>query len=235
MYKFLIIFIFAVFSLACGGGGNSQKITDVDWSHVPQGAVKESKECSQATPLGAKVFSKNCTSDEFLRLADEGISDALRDAAVSGYTSDARSNVNSFYEVYIPVSPCVRGDSGGVGFAIRADVYDGTDYDKYNPKGVKVKDGIGVILAAEMVRSVGTPPSRPPIGQLFACEDLSQAKEAVRNGVEHIKTANEDSDYFNATWYHGNGVGHPFLPKRALARTLKSGPPGKSDSVCPIR
>lgn len=176
----------------------------VDWENEPQGSVKLSHKTSQHTPNGAYVYSGNGISQEQLSAIDTGLQLAFTDAISSGYSVGMNSNQ---YMIGIPVYPCVPSPIQGVpSFKIKANDYDGTEFDVYNPKGAGVRDGIGVILASEMVLSL--------TGDMVVCPDISQLKNAVRNGAEHCLIHQNDQEYYNITWFHGNGFYHPLLPKR---------------------
>jgi hypothetical protein len=190
-----------------------------DWSKVPEGAVETSRNFRQLTQLGAVVYSKSGVTADALAKVDAGLTAVFEDARASGYSNALDYK---FFEIFIPALDCVLSPEQKIpSFLIRSDAYDGTIYDYYNPKGSGVKDGIGVIYAAEMVQSLGTQGSTYEIGQMICCNSDILA-EAVRNGAEHIIIANNDSEYFSKTWFH-DVYSHPLLPKREEARGLMSG------------
>jgi len=175
-------------------------------AEAPNGMIAIDRSTSQFTPAGTLVVSKSGISNESLAAADLGLSDAFRDAVDSRYT---KAMSRTHYEILIPKIDCVPSPRDATpSFTVRADEYDGTEYD-YHPK-----QGLGVIYASEMVLSVGTPGSIPPIGQMVVCPEISQIRNAVRHGAEHILIANNDPDYFWETWFHGNGRGHLLLPHK---------------------
>lgn len=178
----------------------------INWEKVRNGAIQLSEETKQTTPLGATVYSLKGVSAEQLALVDSGLSMAFRGAKGSNY-SEALDH--AFYSIFIPKANCVPAPESKVpAFLVRADAYDGTNFDFLNPKGVGVKDGIGVIYAAEMVLNFG-----PLRGEMVACSDLSVIENAVRFGAEHIIIArNSDIDYFFETQFHDK-KSHPLLPK----------------------
>lgn len=179
---------------------------------IPSGGVETTTKETQRTPRGVYTFGPTRLSPEQLTAIDNGVAGAFRDATASGY---AQALLFEFYDIYAPPRPCEPSPEQRVpSFRLRADVYDGTEFDQYNPKGKGVKDGVGVILAAELVLSLGTRGSTVERGQLYVCSDPSHLTEAVRNGVEHIVIAHNDNDYFDRTWFHGDGFYHPLLPKR---------------------
>lgn len=180
---------------------------------APNGMVSVGRDVLQSTPAGMPVFSKDGLPESVLVEIDLGIGDAFADAAASRYLNRLS---RSHYEIFTPRYPCVPSPRDRTpSFTVRADVYDGTEYD-YHPK-----QGIGVIYASEMVLSVGTPISIPPVGQMIVCPDLSQVRNAVRYGGEHILIANNDNAYFWETWFHGNGQGHPLLPHKSPPRSAE--------------
>lgn len=178
----------------------------VDWSRMPSGSVPLSDNKQQTTPKGAVVFSKDGVSSTVLNLIDAGLDGAFADARISGYTQKLE---HSSYEIWIPRYACIPSPEGRVpSFLIRSDSYDGTVYDYYNPKGAGVKDGVGVIYAAEMVTNLGFGGR----GAMVCCSDESVVENATRYGAEHIIIANNDPEYYDISWFHGTG-GHPLLPK----------------------
>lgn len=186
-------------------------IGGVDWSTQPQGSVATSDEKVQTTPKGARVLSKKGVSDKCLELVDLGLSDAFEAAVASGYTNQTPMEFG-FYDILIPNIDCVPSPEQKIpSFLIRADNYDGTEFDQHNPKGVGVKDGIGVTFCAEMVVSLGTPGSSLLRGQMVCCSDESVVRDATRNGAEHIIIAFNDTDYYWETQTHTT-KGHPLLP-----------------------
>jgi hypothetical protein len=187
----------------------------------PNGAVLTDKSKTQKTKEGATVYSHSGISDSQLSAIDAGLSRAFGNAKLSSYF-DERSNQYSFYDIFIPPYSCTPSPIQRIpSFILHADQYDGTIYDQYNPKGketdataiaqgfVNKRDGKGVIYAAEMVLSLGTPESQPARGQMYICPD--SATEPANNGAEHILIANNDPDYYWATQFHALG-GHPLLP-----------------------
>jgi hypothetical protein len=193
MKAFILSVTIALSLLNCKGG----------WENESNGYVKTSIKNSAQTAGGAWVKSEKKATTEQLAAVEAGLTAAFNDARLSGYTAllDQHS-----YTVLFPVKDCVLSPVfQTLSFPLRADVYDGTIYDQYNPKGANVKDGIGVILAAEMVTQLS--------GEMIACPN---SPDAVRNGAEHIIIYNNDSDYYARTWYHGDSVSHPLLPKREL-------------------
>lgn len=173
------------------------------WENESNGYVKTSIKNSAQTSGGAWIRSEKKPTSEQINAVQAGLDAAINDGRSSGYTALLNAGA---YIVWFPVKDCILSPVyQALSFPLRSDIYDGTIYDQYNPKGANVKDGIGVILAAEMVTDLG--------GQMVACPN---SPDAVRNGAEHIIIYNNDSDYYARTWYHGDGVSHPLLPKREL-------------------
>jgi hypothetical protein len=181
----------------------------------PNGAVLTTTKGDQSTSTGVRVkYGATPLNDAQLKDVSDGIARAIENGKKSGYT-DTRSAVPSFFLVQTPPYVCPLSPEQKIpSFLLHADQYDGTEYDQYNPKGAGVKDGRGVIYAAEMVLSVGTIPSSPDYGWMYVCisDDHETNANAVNNGAEHIVIANNDSDYFFLTQYHGT-YSHPLLPK----------------------
>lgn len=180
----------------------------INWKAVHDGAIQLAgeKDKRQLTPQGILVYSVKGLSDQQLDLIDKGATKAFEDAAESGYKSFLR---HQLYTVYIPRAACSPAPLSGIpAFLVRADVYDGTDLDQLNPLGTGIKDGIGVIYAAEMVLNFG-----PVRGELVVCADTAILENAVRFGVEHIVIARNDLKYFLETRFHAD-ASHPLLPKK---------------------
>lgn len=177
----------------------------INWSKVLNGAVQTSREVEQKTPLGATVFSLKGLSPQQLHLIDNGLSQAFNDARLSGWNQFMQHDL---YTVLIPKADCVpTPDSKTPAFLVRADNFDGTNFDYLNPLGAGIRDGIGVIFAAEMVTNFG-----PVKGELVACPDVEVIENAVRFGAEHILAARNDPEYFLLTQNHDK-ILHPILPK----------------------
>lgn len=209
-YSFILALVVAAVLSGCGGGVSPEvKLA----AKGPNGAVATATDNMQVSPAGVTVYGKFKIEGVQLDLIDAGIADATKDAAASGYTV---LPAGTFYDIFTPPYQCQPSPSQHVpSFLVHADNYDGSEFDQYNSKGAGVKDGVGVIYAAELVISIGTPGSQPPRGQMYVCPDASVLREAVRNGAEHMIIANNDNEYFWLTVYHGNGFYHHLLPKRA--------------------
>ena len=190
----------------------------------PNGAVVISQKVQQVTPKGLTVYGETAISQTQLAGADEGIDRLDAEAATDGFKA---TKPHTFFDVYTPPYQCTPSPIQRIpSFLVHADPYDGTEFDQYNSKGVGVKDGVGVIYAAEMVLSLGTPGSNILRGQMYVCPDLPVFPEAVKNGGEHIHLANYPYDgknntdpryndgyaYYWCTEYHYT-ISHPLLPR----------------------
>lgn len=208
--KSIILACIVFLSISCGGS--------VDWSKQPNGMVATSNKYSATTTKGSVVYSAGKSTVEQRDAIDAGLEGAFIDARVSGYTNFLD---NRNYVIRFPKYKCVPSPEQRIpSFQLRADDYDGTEFDQYNTKGKMIHDGVGVILAAEMVTSMG--------GEMIVCPDMQYLTEAVRNGAEHIIIYNNDAVYYQMTWFHGTGFYHPLLPKRtgfsnSDAREFKGG------------
>lgn len=191
--------------------------------------VPTSDAVQQITPNGTRVAGVFRLNDAQLASVDSGLTGAFNDARISGYNLALEP---SFYYISTPLTKCVPSPEQHVpSFYVRADSYDSTEFDQYNSKGKGVKDGTGVIFAAEMVLSLGTPGSTLNYGWMIACPDQNVIADAVRNGAEHIIIANNDSEYYGITWFHGYGFYHPLLPKRDPPGLLRPAPISQGSSL----
>lgn len=213
LFLIIVAVAFAAGFKGCGGGfecpaGHSDAVCEA----ARRGdGVPTSRSFQQRTPSGAMVYGSAQVSTGQLALIDQGVNGAIADA---GDYTEALSP--TLYDVFTPPYECIPSPEQQVpSFVLRADSYDGTEFDQFNENGPRVKDGIGVIFAAELVLSLGTPGSTTRRGQMYVCPDASVLKDAVRHGAEHIIIANNDNAYYEQTWWHGNGFYHPLLPKRA--------------------
>lgn len=213
-FTFISIFILLAFaSLGFKCNGNDPK-----WKDVPNGAVKTAQDKLQRTPNGTRVYSKNGLPESTLSLIDKSLTERFSFALAEGYNPDSGVFRGDFYELLTPLFPCQLSPEWRTpSFMIRADSYDGTEFDQHNPKGKGVRDGIGVVLAAEMVTRLGGSTG----AQMVVCPEASHIGDAAANGADHIIAANEDPDYYNRTWFHGDGIYHPLYPK--AGRRGKSG------------
>jgi len=244
LHRTLIAMSLAVFVLTafkCGGAGIPGAVKLV--AKGPNGAVLISQKVQQVTPKGLTVYGENAISQTQLAAADEGI-DQLNEEAFADKFQETKPH--TFYDVYTPPYQCQPSPIQRIpSFLVHADPYDGTEFDQYNSKGQGVKDGIGVIYAAEMVLSLGNPGANILRGQMYVCPDLPVFPEAVRNGAEHIHLANypyneknntderyrDNYAYYWCTQYHYT-ISHPLLPRdgRCMNSSLSSQRPSFSAS-----
>lgn len=159
------------------------------------------------TALGIEVLSNGATQDVFDAI-DRGWTQVKADAIASGYTEHLDPTL---YRVYVHPT-CVPSPEQQIpSFLIRADNYDGTDFDQFNPQGKGVKDGKGMVYAAELVANNGVQPFSNEPASIVICPGV--AENAARYGFEHILALYNDDTYYNATATHANGAGHPILPQ----------------------
>jgi hypothetical protein len=157
----------------------------------------------QKTSSGVTVASKAGVSADVLNAVDAGWKQAIADGKASGYTQKLEA---SNYTVLIPDEPCQPSTEQQIpSFKVRADNYDGSQYDLNNPLGQGVKDGIGIIWASEMVASY-----EPKI-EAFVCPEVAQ--NGTDYGFEHGLVKFNDPAYYAVTATHTAG-GHPILPHR---------------------
>lgn len=182
----------------------------VNWKKMDAGVVETGTQFQQTTAKGARVFTNRRLTVIQLNLIDAGLDDAERDAIASGYKIRLP---HSFFEIAIPKLDCIPApESGDPGFVIRADNFDGTEYDTFNPKGKGVMDGVGVIFAAEMVVNVGSPDLTTTKARIVVCPNREILRNGVRFGAEHIWIARNDAEYYLETESHRTRI-HPLLPK----------------------
>lgn len=226
MKKLILILAFAALAFKCEGPAN---VPDDVKAAARSGGVATSDQVQQRTPAGTLVAGVAALNDRQLAAIDAGMSGAFADARSSGY---ALALDPAFYKISTPLSKCVLSPVDRVpSFYVRADAYDGTEFDQYNSKGSGVKDGTGVVMAAEMVLSLGTPGSTLEYGWMIACPDENVIAEAARNGAEHIIIANNDGEYYGITWFHGYGFYHPLLPKRDAPAAARPAPIAQGSSM----
>ena len=224
--KRLIIITAVLFAAGCG---NASNVPDDVRAAARSSGVSTSTRVQQTTPNGTRVEGVASLNDRQLAAIDAGLTGAFADARVSGY---AAALDPAFYTISTPITKCVLSPVDRVpSFYVRADSYDGTEFDQYNSKGPGVKDGTGVVMAAEMVLSLGTPGSNIEYGWMVACPDENVIAEAARNGAEHIIIANNDGEYYSVTWFHGYGFYHPLLPKRDPPAAARPAPIAQGSSM----
>ena len=194
-----ILSVLILLLLASCGGNDPER----HWENVGNGVITTSNDYTGYTSHGAMIHSRFPVTPTQANIVDIDLELAFTDAIASGYQNTLDQH---FYIVEFPYYPCELSPIQQIpSFKIRADVYDGTEFDQLNPKGVGVKDGIGVVFAAEMVLQ------EEGAGRMVVCPD---SINAARYGAEHIIIRNNDIDYYSKTWFHGDGIAHPLLPKR---------------------
>lgn len=165
--------------------------------------VHTTRSVTQKTASDVAVVSKAGVSAEVLNGVEQGWQQAKADAKASGYT---RKLDGSDYTVLIPDEPCQPSPEQQIpSFKVRADNYDGSQYDLNNPLGQGVKDGVGIIWAAEMVAGYG----ETGRAEGYVCPDL--AENGTDYFAEHVLVKWNDLAYFDLTATHTTG-GHPILP-----------------------
>jgi len=215
-------------------------IFGIDFSKKSAGMHSSTKRL-QTTPKGVTVYSENGLTDFQLKQIDEAAEEEFARAAFESRNTYTRALEHSFYDIFIPVNQCGPAPESGVpAFLIRADNYDGlcdaagNTFDQWNPQGKCVADGIGVVFAAEMVHSLGTPGSTVQRGQFFVCEG-SAFKESVRNGIQHIILANNNTITFERTATHQEG-GHPLpYPPVEVSLSGERGEYPTGQLIVPVR
>ena len=154
------------------------------------------------TPKGVKVVG-NFTSAQLL-VIDEAFTELFADAKAFGYPENSVLHYNHYQVNEVACTP--SPETGTFSFSLRADNYDGSIYDQYNPKGSGVKDGIGMILASEQIISY------TPTVSFKVCTDSSVLKNVTRYGGEHGILRVLDPMYYAQTETHLT-KGHPLIPK----------------------
>lgn len=218
--KTLIVIMIGLIFFSCG------KNNDIPSTPTPEiviPVVTTSRDVSQKTPKGAIVYSKSGVTTNDLADVDAGLDKAFADGILSGWVDNGTAYNYSLYNIYIPVEPCIPSPKWGTPtFKLRADNYDGTIYDQYNSKGelpkeqqteyIKyVRDGVGIILAAELVLQFGTTGDKPTPASFIVCQGV--LKDGSRYGAEHNIIRQYDPVYFQQTQTHTT-IPHPLLPKR---------------------
>jgi hypothetical protein len=163
----------------------------------------------QTTSLNIVVRSVSGVNPDILDSIDAAWQAAHADALASGYTEKLNPVE---YLVYADTDCVPSPEQNTPSFKLRADNYDGTDFDQYNPSGRGVKDGIGVIYASEMVVDSGLGSPYQATAEIVAC--AANIRTSARYGFEHILAIHNDSAYYNRTATHLEG-GHPILPQTA--------------------
>lgn len=200
LFLILIIAAISLSAFKCGKNGTP------DWKDIPNGTLAISRETFQRTASGARVFSKSGLSPHQLTTIDNAMTEHFTVARADGLTLALH---HDFYEIFIPLVPCQQSPIQRVwSFRVRADNYDGTEFDQHNPKGYLVRDGVGVVFAAEMVVSFE--------GQAVICPN--DPADPTKFFIDHIalgKNPNAYKDglaYFYASLTHTT-IFHSLLPR----------------------
>lgn len=224
-FLFIILLLFIASAFKCGGDKTPESVRE--WQRVPVGGYILNRDVALVSPKGVRYFGKNPLSDAQLLELDNALTDRMATARADGHT---QALDYAFYEVFEPWTACTPSPEQRVpSFKIRGgSEYDGSIWDQLNTKGrlspSEVRngityqykpDGVAVILAAELVVSLGTPTSSFQVGQMIVCKEV--IGEGAANGFDHIVLANNPDtyadgyDYFWATVVHGPP--HPLLPR----------------------
>lgn len=185
MKKILFIYILALSLLgfACDGDKSNG------------GIVSGTKE---TTAKGVNLISSNGVNNQVKSDIDIALTKVFTDSRALGYSNGLDYN---FYTIIVK-DDCILSPGGVLSFKIRADEYDGTEFDQ-NPT-----QGIGEVLAAEQVISNG---SHLTSTYIICNASTPLVLETARYGAEHIILYNNDMNEYNRTKFHGNGVGHPII------------------------
>lgn len=154
------------------------------------------------------VFLHSCVEDRLNIIANSPVDRGLLNSSAEKVFSDARSegytkNLSAgLYTVKVK-NDCATLRDGSKGFLIRADNYDGTEYD------INSDQGTGEVYAAEQVDMV----NGKPIGAFTICLDTPKAMyKTIRSGIEHQILFHNDPVKYKETETHRNGQGHPIIP-----------------------
>lgn len=188
---FLLVLLIAGLSLSafkCGkssGGYNTS-----DW-WTGQYSTKNPKR----TPNGTTVYSFETVTPQNLQNIDEGLARVFDiSSRVYGYQNGL--NFSDYKIVLFKRSALCTGTA--VGFAVRADNYDGSEYDK-DPR-----PGYGVVCAAGLSAEFEQPLA-------VVVQDDSMIALATRFEGEHLILYKNDRQKWGETVTHSTG-GHPLLP-----------------------
>jgi hypothetical protein len=218
--KVFITFICSVILSACGSGGSGEPSPTSDIEKVlqtPIGSVAVSEKVLQTTPKGVLVYSESGVEPLLLDEVDKGVTELHIQARMSGFR-DSKIIMSDDIEIFIPPFACIDGS-----FLLNAGgTYDGSSYDRWNPKGYGVKDGKSVITAAEKVLSFGT--QQGENAKLYVCPEV--LKLGTQYGLEHIYLSRfsyteenrlqppyDGISYFQNSLNHSGGISHPLLPR----------------------
>lgn len=147
------------------------------------------------TPNGATVYSYETVTAENLKNIDEGLNRVFDiSSRVYGYQNGL--NFSDYKIILFKRSALCTGTA--IGFAVRADNYDGSEYDK-DPR-----PGYGVVCAAGLSAEFDQPLA-------VIVQDDSMIALATRFEGEHLILYKNDIQKWGETLTHTTG-GHPLLP-----------------------
>lgn len=148
------------------------------------------------------VLSKNGLSEEYLRWIDESMNELTLDIQAQ----NRQYNINPpMVSIYVLNNCVLSPENKTPSFLIRADSYDGTQYDQDSTPG------IGKIYAAEYVIQENDNLTNSWI--ICQSTDETYVKNASRYGYEHKFLYDYYPDEYDATVLHINNS-HPLIPHR---------------------
>lgn len=191
--KIFLIFILFAFLSACGGN---------DSFNDP--LLKVYSDVQERTRGGALIASQSGVSSELKGAIDEELLRLFRDARTRNYQNDISP---ADYTIYVLPDCTLSPESGSRSFLIRADSYDGTEFDQ------DTRPGIGKIFAAELVITDGFGNLTNSYVVCNAPSADAEFRNAVRYGAEHIVLKRNDEAEYERTKFHGFGISsHPLIP-----------------------
>jgi hypothetical protein len=201
----IVLLALAILVISCGGGNNTEN-GGTSTTPVPSnGLVNVYSNVKQKTPMmGVTVASKSGVSNQYLGWIDESMNELSSDITAQNRAHNINPSLVTIYALHDCVlSPESRTPS----FLLRADSYNGTEYDQDpDPR-------IGKIFAAELVL-----PDRfgGMTNSWVICQsnDETYVKNASRYGYEHKFLYDFYRGEYEATKFHGSGVNHPLIPRR---------------------
>lgn len=192
--KILFLILTITILLSCSDNKNSSTTDEPI-------LIVHSETQQRRTENSPLVASKNGVSQDYLRWIDESFDNLTRD--ISAQNRD--HNIYSQAVILYILDDCVLSPEQRVpSFLIRADDYDGTQFDQ-DPR-----PGIGKIYAAEYVIQEGNVLTNEWV--ICNSTDETYVKNASRYGYEHKFLYDWYRSEYEATKFHGNGVSHPLIP-----------------------